>query len=89
MARSLHANVLPHLQKGGMYEGKLSVVTWIYPQPLSVVIPPQRMVLSREHADADSHYVSPVVTEALMVFGSSYPDQFWDYMLAVSPQHRA
>jgi hypothetical protein len=30
-----------------------------------------------------SHYVSPVVTEALLVFGMHHPEQFWDYQLAV------
>lgn len=33
-ARSIAANVLPLIKKGGAYEGKLSVVTWIYAQPL-------------------------------------------------------
>ncbi|KAI9635560.1 uncharacterized protein MKK02DRAFT_32950 [Dioszegia hungarica] len=63
MARSLTANVLPLLRKGGEYEGQLSVVTWIYPQPF--------------------HYVSPVVTEALLVFGTHHPELFWDYLTVV------
>ncbi|WVW78826.1 hypothetical protein I302_100788 [Kwoniella bestiolae CBS 10118] len=33
ITRSLTANVLPLIRKGGKYEGKLSVVARIYPQP--------------------------------------------------------
>ncbi|WVQ68891.1 uncharacterized protein L199_007100 [Kwoniella botswanensis] len=33
ITRSLTANVLPLIKKGGKYEGKLSVVTRLYPQP--------------------------------------------------------
>lgn len=33
-ARGLTEHVLPLVRKGGKYEKDLSVVTWIYPQPL-------------------------------------------------------
>jgi hypothetical protein len=32
--RSLTDNVIPLVSQGGKYAGKLSVVTWIYPQSL-------------------------------------------------------
>jgi hypothetical protein len=34
MARSLAANVVPLITKGGAFEGKVQLIVRIYPQPL-------------------------------------------------------
>ncbi len=34
MAKSLEANVLPHVKEGGKYHGKLQLIVRIYAQPL-------------------------------------------------------
>nr|XP_018265835.1 uncharacterized protein I303_02209 [Kwoniella dejecticola CBS 10117]OBR87993.1 hypothetical protein I303_02209 [Kwoniella dejecticola CBS 10117] len=63
ITRSLSTNVLPLITNGGKYEGRLSLVTRIYPQPF--------------------HYFAPFHTEALIVFGKTYPDLFWEYLTAI------
>ncbi|WOO77885.1 uncharacterized protein LOC62_01G001440 [Vanrija pseudolonga] len=54
ITRSLAANVVPHITKGGKYEGKLQLITRIYPQPfhyLSAYPSEALLVFGQEHPD--------------------------------------
>lgn len=89
MEKSLATNVFPLIQKGGKYDGQLSVVARLYPQPLYVylstalslgwVVVQEGQKLTRD----GSHYFSTFHTEALLIFGSTHPQLFWKYLSAV------